>query len=123
LPALQVVSRVIASFPAARAAWAAATAALVARSAARLSMTPQGSRFLELAHEAALKYPGKVGRFEYHHIWPQFMGGPGNGPMILLPAPYHQMITTEFAQRAGGPLSPQAAQKIMIEVYTKYPIW
>lgn len=75
---------------------------------------------------AAAAYPAYTAMAaQWHHIWPQYLGGPLNGPVVLLPAPYHRMITTQFqnrfAYRQPIPLSCDA-QKWMRQVYNQLPI-
>ena len=77
------------------------------------------------ASRAESVYPGKVGRFEEHHFWPRYLGGPANGRTFKLPAPYHQLITNAFRQRweyGRSPPDPQVAQQIMMKVYADHPI-
>jgi len=82
-------------------------------------------RYWRLKAEAERLYPEKVGRFEEHHFWPRYLGGPANGRTFKLPAPYHQLITNAFRQRweyGRSPPDPQVAQQIMMKVYADYPI-
>jgi hypothetical protein len=83
------------------------------------------NRYWRLKAEAERLYPDKVGRFEEHHFWPRYLGGPAKGRTFKLPAPYHQLITNAFRERwAYGQRAPgeARAREIMMEVYAEYPI-
>jgi hypothetical protein len=83
------------------------------------------AQYWRLKAEAERLYPDKVGRFEEHHFWPRYLGGPKNGRTFKLPAPYHQLITNAFRQRweyGRSPPDPQVAQQIMMKVYADHPI-
>lgn len=70
-------------------------------------------------------YPEKVGLYEEHHFWPRYLGGPSNGKTFRLPAAYHQLITNVFREQHpyGRPKpSEQEARKIMLKIYSQYPI-
>ena len=81
-----------------------------------------GEGLMEGAQQA---YSGKIG-WEWHHIWPKYMGGPEDGPGVWLPASYHQLITNAFQAEwaRGQPFypSPWEAYEIMEAVYSKFPI-
>jgi hypothetical protein len=82
-------------------------------------------RYARATAEAERLYPGKVGRYEWHHFWPMYLGGPADGPRFRLPAGYHQLITNAFRDQYayGRPKpSPEDARIIMMEVYSQYPI-
>jgi hypothetical protein len=82
-------------------------------------------RYVQQRVEAERLYPGKVGRYEWHHFWPMYLGGPRDGPRFRLPADYHQLITTAFRNKWGyGRPHPGEleAKRIMMEVYAEYPI-
>jgi len=82
-------------------------------------------RYWRLKSEAERLYPDKVGLYEEHHFWPRYLGGPAGGPRYRVPAPYHQLITNAFRQRwnyGRGKPNEQDAKKIMMEVYSEYPI-
>jgi len=82
-------------------------------------------RYWKWKAEAERLYPGKVGLYEEHHFWPQYLGGPPNGKTFRVPAPYHQLITNAFREQHpyGRPTpSVEEAQGIMLKVYSKYPI-
>jgi RHS repeat-associated protein len=75
---------------------------------------------------ADAKYPGKAKKFELHHIWPKYLGGAKNGPVVKLPASYHQMITNEFykhAPKLSGALSTSEFNKIASKVYKAFPLF
>lgn len=74
---------------------------------------------------AKAEYPKKAGKFEYHHIDPQYMGGDPKGTTVLINAAYHQKITNEF--RGLHPYNkgklPEGQRIIIMEkVYKKFPI-
>lgn len=64
--------------------------------------------------------------FRLHHIWPKYLGGPSNGPLVHIPAAYHAAITAAFLKQWGyGQVrvaNPSAAQSIMQRVYSSCPI-
>lgn len=75
--------------------------------------------------EGALKYPGKVGRWEWHHVEPKYLGGAANGDRRFLPAEYHQLITNAFRELAAygnGAVSAARQSQIMRDVYARFPI-
>ena len=84
-----------------------------------------GSKVDDLLAQANRAYPKKVGREEWHHVQPKYLDGPKSGPQVQLPAPYHQLITNAFREKAGyGQLKPTAPriQEIMREIYDTFPI-
>jgi hypothetical protein len=101
------------------------------REAARLSRQSAADeqllreRYWKWKLEAERLYPGKVGLYEEHHFWPRYLGGPPNGKAFRLPASYHQLITNAFREQHpyGRPTpSEQEAQKIMLKVYSQFPV-
>lgn len=76
----------------------------------------EASTYRRMVSEAQQMYPKKAGKTEYHHISPQYLGGPKNGPKVPLDGAYHQQITNEFRNqwRYGNPKpNSQELQKIM----------
>jgi hypothetical protein len=73
---------------------------------------------------AAARYPGKAGKFEYHHIWPKYLGGARNGPTARIDAAYHQMITNKFREYAayGEGYKGVDVKKLMEKVYVDFPL-
>ena len=79
----------------------------------------------DLLRAAQKEFPGKAGKIEMHHIEPKYLGGDPNGPLAPLDAAYHQQITNEFRRLAPygqTPPCPTEVQRIMQEVYKKYPL-
>jgi len=79
----------------------------------------------DLLRAAQKEFPGKAGKIELHHIEPKYLGGDPKGALAPLDAAYHQQITNEFRRLAPygeAPLSPAEVQRIMQEVYKKYPL-
>jgi hypothetical protein len=84
----------------------------------------------DLVKAAEELYPKKVGKFEFHHPFPKYMGGEEKQSLIKLPAPYHQQITNEFfkywpKKLKGQPKvypTAQQAHEIMQKVYSKFPL-
>ena len=79
----------------------------------------------DLVKSAQKLYPKKAGTTELHHIRPQYLGGPKNGPLAPLDGAYHQVITNEFRmQWPYGKGIPSDAEwlDIMRRVYNKYPL-
>ncbi len=84
----------------------------------------------DLVKAAEKLYPKKVGKFELHHPFPKYMGGPEKQNLVKLPASYHQQITNEFykywpKKLRGQPKvypTAQQAKEIMQKVYSKYPL-
>lgn len=82
-------------------------------------------RYWRLNAEAEKLYPNKVGQYEEHHFWPLYLGRPADGPRYRVPAPYHQLITNAFRREwnyGRGKPNEQEAKKIMMKVYSEYPI-
>ncbi|WP_052188211.1 FG-GAP-like repeat-containing protein [Cellulophaga sp. Hel_I_12] len=79
----------------------------------------------DLVKAAQKIYPKKAGKTELHHITPKYLGGAKNGALVPLDGAYHQVITNEFrALWSYGKNVPSSTelQKIMKQVYTKYPL-
>ena len=60
-----------------------------------------------------------------HHVHPRYLGGPDNGPTVLLDPAYHQLITNEFRRLAGYGRKPprlNVVLEIMKKVYARYPL-
>jgi hypothetical protein len=79
----------------------------------------------DLLRAAQKEFRGKAGKIELHHIEPKYLGGDPKGPLVPLDAAYHQQITNEFRRLAPygqTPPSPAEVQRIMQEVYKKYPL-
>ena len=83
-------------------------------------------KYNELLKELEKKYPKKVDKWEDHHIDPQYLDGPADGPTIRIPAPYHQGITNEWREQwpYGQKTLPSPAdyEKMKKRVYDKYPL-
>ena len=82
-------------------------------------------RYEDLVNEAQKKYPQKADRIEYHHVHPKYLVGHDDGMIVPIDAAYHQMITNEFRIKWGygkGAAPAWLSEKIMHEVYDKYPI-
>jgi hypothetical protein len=79
-----------------------------------------------LTSEAEKLYPKLAGKFQDHHIIPQYLGGAKDGATVRLPAAYHQLITNEF--RALAPYGQKIERtleqigQIAQQVYSKYPL-
>ena len=85
----------------------------------------QGGIDQKLADELDEIYPKKQGETEWHHIKPKYLGGDKNGPLVEIPAGYHQGITNEFRKEWGyGQDKPTDEQydEIQKRVYGKFPI-
>jgi hypothetical protein len=82
-------------------------------------------RYFQALQEAKARYPQHHG-YQDHHFIPIFLGGPRNGVTYRLHAAYHQAITQEFRRlwKYGQGRIPETEelQRILIEVYSKYPI-
>jgi len=78
--------------------------------------------------EAQKLYPDKAKKpNEYHHIWPQYLGGPKNGPTVPLNPAYHQVITNKFRElwkykNPAGKPNLKLLRQIMDEVYKEFPL-
>ncbi|MCP3136461.1 hypothetical protein [Pyxidicoccus xibeiensis] len=75
--------------------------------------------------EAQAKYPNSAG-YENHHFIPMYLGGTKNGQTYRLPTAYHKAVTQAFRRemeygQAERP-SPERLQKILVRVYSQYPI-
>lgn len=84
-----------------------------------------GGSYEDQLSEAQQQYANKAGKTEYHHIFPQYMGGSKNGMTVPIDAAYHQQITNAFREEYGygqGPLSPQKAFDIAQSVYSRLPL-
>ena len=79
----------------------------------------------KLAKEAEALYPKLAAKADQlHHITPKYLGGAAVGPLVKLPAAYHQLITNAFrSEWAYGQGKPSAAQlqQIMATVKAKLP--
>lgn len=99
-------------------------AARLRRENAALEQTLR-ERYWKLKAEAERLYPSKVGQYEEHHVWPLYLGGLADGPRYRVPAPYHQLLTNAFRQRwsyGRGRPDKEEARRIMMEIYSQYPI-
>ena len=70
-------------------------------------------------------YPNLAGKTQWHHIFPKYLGGDPNGPLVELNAAYHQLITNAFrAEWAYGQGAPslEMALEIMAKVYALFPL-
>jgi hypothetical protein len=77
--------------------------------------------------EAAAKYPHFVGKEEWHHIIPKYVGGPTNGPTVRVKKEYHQLLTNKFREvwkykNPRGKPTPAELEEILDEVYSELPI-
>ncbi len=80
-------------------------------------------RIANLTSEAETLYLKKAGKFEMHHIFPKFLGGPENGELSRIPAAYHQLITNEFRTLTKNYNDfSRSADDLMQEVYSKFPL-
>jgi len=82
-------------------------------------------RYFQALREAQARYPKHHG-YQDHHFIPIFLGGSPNGVTYRLPSSYHQAITQEFRRLwtygQGRTPEPPELQRILLEVYSKYPI-
>ena len=72
-----------------------------------------------------MAYPKKANLVENHHIKPQYLGGPVDGPTVPLNGAYHQQITNAFRNQWGyGQAKPDPAtvEEMMKEVYRMLPL-
>ncbi|MFP2913731.1 hypothetical protein ACLESD_53870 [Pyxidicoccus sp. 3LFB2] len=56
---------------------------------------------------------------------PRYLGGPKNGQTYRLPTAYHKAVTQAFRRErsyGSGSPTPQDLQKILVRVYSRYPI-
>lgn len=98
---------------------------LAGEATALTAVSSEANRLDDLIREAEQLFPKKAGKFENHHEWPRYMGGPAGGPLSNINAAYHQLITNEFRRLAPYgklQLSPAEAKEIMEQVYAKYPL-
>ena len=90
--------------------------------------TPDAARKLydKLLAQAKQAYPKLAGQpKQKHHIHPQYLGGPANGPTVDLDPAYHQFVTNAFRRELGygQPVpSPQEQQRIMLLIYSLFPL-
>ncbi|QQR44967.1 hypothetical protein JKA73_02120 [Myxococcus xanthus] len=74
---------------------------------------------------AQATYPNSIG-YENHHFIPLYLGGASNGQTYRLPTAYHKAVTQQFRRAwpygQGRRPTPQELQKILLEVYSEYPI-
>ncbi len=77
-----------------------------------------------LAADAEKLYPKLAGKFQEHHIIPQYLGGAKDGATARIPAAYHQLITNAFRDRLayGVKHSAEAVQQTVKEVYRLFPL-
>jgi hypothetical protein len=79
-----------------------------------------------IARVAERLYPKLANKWNYHHVIPMYLGGPANGPLVRIPAAYHQLITNAFRNRwpygTGRFPDPGTLIRILKEVYNSYPI-
>ncbi len=82
-------------------------------------------QYFQALREAQARYPNHHG-YQDHHFIPIYLGGQRNGVTYRLHFAYHQAITQEFRRLwpygQKGPPSPELIQRIILEVYSKYPI-
>ena len=74
--------------------------------------------------QAAQQFAKKAGE-EWHHLYPKYLGGPEDGPVVRLPASAHQAITNMFRELAPygkDLLSPDKANAIIQKVYESLPL-
>jgi hypothetical protein len=79
----------------------------------------------DLVKAAQSKFPGKAGKIEQHHVTPKYLGGDPKGPTVPIDAAYHQEITNAFREAwpyGQGALSPADLQRIMNDVYSRFPL-
>ena len=102
-------------------AWAGSAYA-AARVAAANSIPRTFNNLLPFARTL---YPRLAGQYHWHHVIPQYLGGPANGLVVRINAAYHQLITnafrTEWAYGKGIP-SPERLAEILRDVYSKFPL-
>jgi hypothetical protein len=84
------------------------------------------SSYEQAVANAKLDYPNLANKPDHaHHITPQYLGGPKNGPTAPLNPAYHQRITNAFRNEYGygqGPVKETKQLDIMYNVYRKYPL-
>jgi hypothetical protein len=112
----------------ARRAKGAMIAADTARDLAKVArrIDKRSAWYQDAVKRAEKLYPKKAGRTELHHVVPQYLGGPIDGPMVPVNAAYHQWITNEFRTKRTYGLDDKIdagdLQNWMKEVYNKYPL-
>jgi hypothetical protein len=82
-------------------------------------------RYWRLKAEAEQRYPDKQGKYEQHHFFPLYLGGPADGTTYRLPAAYHQLLTNAFRRKhpyGQKPPNEVRVREIMMEVYSEHPI-
>jgi RHS repeat-associated protein len=83
-------------------------------------------KFADLVQKAREAYPKLCGKFQWHHPTPKYLGGDPNQPLVLLEAPYHQMITTAFRTAypygQGAPSDPTTVVNVVNTVYSTLPL-
>jgi RHS repeat-associated protein len=70
-------------------------------------------------------YPKLCGNFNHHHVDPKYIGGDPKGPIVVLEAPYHQLISNAFRNEWGYGQTPpplNVKQNIITTVYSQYPL-
>ncbi len=81
--------------------------------------------YLQRLKAAQAAYPNSTG-YENHHFVPLYLGGASNGQTYRLPTAYHKAVTQQFRRAwpygQGRRPTPQELQKILLEVYSEYPI-
>jgi len=79
----------------------------------------------KLAQAAEKSYPLKIGKQEWHHVVPMYLGGAKDGLMVRISSAYHQLITNEFrslwSYGQGLPSAPRL-QQLLMDVYSKFPL-
>ena len=79
----------------------------------------------ELLQQAQEMYPNKAGQIEGHHIVPQYLGGPADGPIANIDGAYHQLLTNAFRQQwayGQGIPSLDELTQILSNVYGDVPL-
>ncbi|NMG35575.1 hypothetical protein GRF61_14090 [Azoarcus sp. TTM-91] len=83
-------------------------------------------RYLESVLQARQRYPKEPQRMENHHVTPQYLGGPRNGPTVPLDAAHHEVITQQMRQempfRQPQPINQQQVQDFLRNFYQRYPL-
>jgi RHS repeat-associated protein len=79
-----------------------------------------------LIDDANQQYPKLAEKADQlHHIFPKYLGGDPDGPLVSLPPAYHQVITNAFraAWAYGQEVPPlEEALKILQQIYGKFPL-
>ena len=79
----------------------------------------------DLLQQAQEQFPNKANQIEGHHVVPQYLGGPVDGPIVDIDASYHQLLTNAFRQAwAYGQGQPSLDQlrEILTFVYGQIPL-